>query len=121
MAELFDVAELYREGKFLRKIENFTDLRLYEPVVDKEMVRVFGGSTINDAKAGEFYYDASDTTTIDDDLDVIVTAGGKRWKRLTQRYATISQGSLADSDLQSGDDISELTNDANYFVSDPLI
>lgn len=121
MAELFDVAELYREGKFLRKIETFTDLRLYEPLVNKEMVRVFGGAAINDSKAGEFYYDAADTTTVDDDLDVIVTAGGKRWKRLTQRYATVAQGALADSALQSGDNISELTNDANYFVSDPLV
>ena len=34
-------------------------------------------------------------------------------------YATAAQGALADSALQSGDNVSDLTNDAAYVPSDP--
>jgi hypothetical protein len=34
-------------------------------------------------------------------------------------YATAAQGSTADSALQSGDNVSDLTNDAAYVTSDP--
>lgn len=64
------------------KIELASDLRNFEPAFDNQVILLMGLTTIA-VDSGEFYYDASDTTTADDGTDTIVTTGGKRWKRLS--------------------------------------
>ena len=45
------------------------------------ILRCYGRSNIFDNAAGEFYLDASDTTSADNDCTILVGVGGKRWKR----------------------------------------
>ena len=71
-----------------------------EPSVDVQVYNVFRAS-ITDAASGRTAL-ALGTAAQDDTGD----------------FATAAQGTLADSALQSGDNISELTNDENYTSSD---
>jgi len=57
------------------------DLRTTEPSKDGQLVYLSGHTTIG-VGGGEFYYDASDTTSADNGGTVIVTSGGKRWIRI---------------------------------------
>lgn len=60
--------------------DTIADLRLFEPSQDGQHKNVTG-HTFAGSGGGPFYYDASDTTSPDNDGTVIVTASGKRWKR----------------------------------------
>ena len=54
------------------------------------------------------------------DADKVLTTsavGVPQWE-VKSNFATSAQGALADSALQSGDNVSELTNDAGYLTSD---
>ena len=56
-------------------------LRLVNPVVDRQPFYVSGYRSGSSLGGGMFYYDATDTTSLDDDGAVIVTNSGKRIKR----------------------------------------
>lgn len=115
--ELITLAMLFRDGKLPSRVDTFDDLRQDEPSVDSELRVVLGSSAVSDGDGGIFYYDASDNTTADDDNEVIVTGEGARWKRLVLPYASSAQGNTADTALQPGDNISELTNDEQFISS----
>lgn len=66
---------------------NVTQLRLIEPISNGVKITLVG-HTLTGIGGGEFYYDSSDTTTIDDNGSVYVTAGGRRVKRLDFKDAT---------------------------------
>lgn len=62
-------------------ISNVATLRTTEPVYDGQVIQLLGISSAG-VGSGNFRYDASDTTTADDNSVTIVTSGGKRWKRI---------------------------------------
>lgn len=64
----------------MRNISTFSVLRNTEPLAPGEGVEV-NGHTVAGIGGGNMYHDPSDTTSIDNDFDVIVTPNGARWKR----------------------------------------
>jgi len=58
-----------------------SQLRSTVPTSDGQIIALVGHTTAG-IGGGLFRYDASDTTTADDDGLTIVTSGGKRWKRV---------------------------------------
>lgn len=63
------------------------DLRTIEPTVDGEL-RTISGHTLAGKGGGDFYYDASDVMSDDDNGTIIMTSGGARWKRVLLDYLT---------------------------------
>jgi len=61
-------------------IGNLDKLRLFEPTVDGQQASLLGHTTPG-IGGGDFFFDASDTTSADNDGTIIVTPGDKRWKR----------------------------------------
>lgn len=62
------------------QIDTIALLKLFEPVEDGQQISLLGHTT--PGFGGDvFYYDNLDTSTSDDNIVTIVTAGGKRWKR----------------------------------------
>ena len=84
------------------RINLASDLRGFEPAFDKQTVELIGLASVGSG-SGLFWYDAADTTTADDAEDTIVTAGGKRWKRLLQseKYDVVADA-IADTTLRVG-------------------
>lgn len=76
-------------------VDTVTDLRLFEPAFDNQVIFLLGLTTpgVGD---GHFYFDATDTTTADDGVDVIVTTDGARWKR-TDPGIVVSPGTATDA------------------------
>lgn len=56
--------------------------RTIEPTANKQKLDVAGYYSNSTVGGGSYVYDASDTTTLDDGILTLVTAGGKRWKAL---------------------------------------
>ena len=75
--------------------DTIADLRLFEPSQDGQHKNVTG-HTFAGSGGGPFYYDASDTTSPDNDGTVIVTASGKRWKRSGAGIPTLEKSGAAD-------------------------
>lgn len=66
-------------------------LRSIEPSTPNQQIMVnrYNDNDTDCAAAGVFYFHQSDTTSIDDGGIVIVTAGGKRWKRMYVESANV--------------------------------
>ncbi len=64
----------------LSKIDTIADLRNFEPTSDGQSIFLVGHTT-QGLGDGEFYFDSSDTTSSDNNFNIIVTVGGARWKR----------------------------------------
>lgn len=62
------------------QIDTIALLRSFEPTTDGQQVSLLG-HTLPGLGAGEFYFDESDTTSADNNGTIIVTTGGKRWRR----------------------------------------
>lgn len=73
------------------------DLRLLVPTYDGQQVELLG-HTLAGIGGGTFYYDASDTTSADNNGTVIVTSGGERWKRKNKGYALAEDFGLMGAD-----------------------
>lgn len=70
-------------------VGTIADLRNLEPTVDGQQINLLG-HTVAGVGGGVFYYDASDTTSADNNGTIIITSSGKRWKRkLTDRVPTV--------------------------------
>lgn len=64
----------------IKPASTISELRGLTPVYDGQQVELLG-HTLAGIGGGTFYYDASDTTSADNNGTVIVTSGGARWKR----------------------------------------
>jgi|SRR5476649_1941074 len=67
--------------EFIGRCPTVSGLRSIEPTTAGQPISVIEYAAGTNIGGGEFYYDASDMTTADNDGTVIVTTGGKRWKR----------------------------------------
>tara|TARA_R110000824_G_scaffold208044_6_gene393641 strand:- start:4550 stop:6865 length:2316 start_codon:yes stop_codon:yes gene_type:complete len=77
-------------------------LRALEPIADKQRANILG-HTISGTGGGEFWYDASDVASADDNGVTIVTTGGKRWRRVLHGYVTPQMfGGFADYNVAAG-------------------
>ena len=61
-------------------VDKVSDLRDIEPTQDGQQISLLG-HTYAGVGGGNWYYDESDTTTIDNNITVVVTSLGARWKR----------------------------------------
>lgn len=77
-----------------KAIPTVATLRITEPQYSGQVINLLGHTTAG-IGSGHFRYDASDSTTTDDDGVTIVTSGGKRWKRILNGFI--------DSDMYNGD------------------
>jgi lysophospholipase L1-like esterase len=65
-------------------LANVTLLRTLDPTISGQKVAVGGFTSDGDGGGGQWFYDTSDTTSADNGGMVVVTAQGKRWKRIIQ-------------------------------------
>ncbi len=70
------------------EVATIADLRSVEPEFDGQQISLLG-HTLPGIGGGEFYYDASDSG-LDNNGTLIVTTGGKRWKRPKSEFVDIS-------------------------------
>ena len=81
--------------------DSVQDLRDYEPLISGQQISVLG-HTISGVGGGTFYYDASDTTSADNNGTVIVTSKGGRWKRIkSSEYRLEDFGAVSGQDASS--------------------
>ncbi|MBL4940047.1 MAG: hypothetical protein JKY81_00120 [Colwellia sp.] len=63
------------------RVDTIALLGQEEPTVNLQSI-LLNGHTNAGIGGGEFFFDASDTTSADNNGTIIVTSGGKRWKRI---------------------------------------
>lgn len=87
----------------VQDVSTISDLRLTEPSRAGQLIGVtsyYGGwAAINGGGpefGGRFWHDSNDTTTPDNGFTCIVTAGGKRWKRVNGVYGVGHAGAIPD-------------------------
>lgn len=87
-------------------IDNIAALRTTEPAFSGAKARVtsyhsnWSSDGVGPIGGGDFYHDATDTTTADDGIFTFVTAGGARWKRQLNGVTL----NLAMGGVRNGDD-----------------
>lgn len=80
------------------QVESIADLRQFEPVKDRQVAFVKGYYAGSNKGGGYFVANFGDSTTADNDGTVIVTAGGKRWKRIAAELTPYDFGAKAGED-----------------------
>ena len=65
---------------FVKSVDTAVDLRALEPLIDGQQISLLGHTNAG-IGGGTFYYDAGDTTSVDNNGTVIITPLGARWKR----------------------------------------
>lgn len=66
--------------KYVGRCPTVAALRALEPTVTNQLVSVIAYRTGSSVGGGFYQYDSTDTTTVDNGMTCIVTAGGKRYK-----------------------------------------
>ncbi|WP_323887141.1 hypothetical protein [Aeromonas caviae] len=96
-------------AKLVGACPDIATLRTIEPTENGQRITVIGYYADTPLRGGgDFIHDAADTTTPDDGVLTIVSAGGKRWKRRNPnrlgRLCALDAGARADStaDLNAG-------------------
>lgn len=69
----------------LLSVNNVNELRNLVPTADDQVVFLVSHTAGRYAGGGEFYYANGDSTTADNNGTTIVTVGGARWKRLSDK------------------------------------
>lgn len=64
-------------------------LRATEPTINKQMISLVEYTVGTGYGGGLLWYDNTDTTSADNGVNIFVTAGGKRWKRLNSSVPTL--------------------------------
>lgn len=79
--------QVWQVSDFISGEDTIADLRNLEPLFDGQQIELLG-HTVAGIGGGIFYADFSDTTSPDDNGTVIVTPGGRRWKRKLNGFVT---------------------------------
>lgn len=96
-------------------VPDHASLRNVEPIVDGQPFVTLGSTSIGVGPSAVYYYDASDTTSVDNDDTVIVSTGGARYKKTQANVAASDVSESLYGDVQLA--ISTLDNDkANALV-----
>jgi len=84
--------------KYIGRCESISLLRSIEPSFPNQMISLVSHTAGKGIGGGFFSYDDSDSTSQDNNGTVIVTPGGKRWKRVINGERVIPQwfGALGD-------------------------
>ncbi len=88
------------------QVDSIAALREFEPVRDRQVVFVKGYYAGSNKGGGYFVADFADTTTTDNGGTVIVTARGKRWKRVVAESLSFSDFGIE----PNGDDVGARIN-----------
>ncbi|OOH87327.1 hypothetical protein BMT54_09970 [Pasteurellaceae bacterium 15-036681] len=83
------------------QVESIDALRKFEPLRDRQIAFVKGYYAGSNKGGGYFIADLSDTTTADNSGIVIVTASGKRWKRIYTEITPFDFGAKCSSELNT--------------------
>lgn len=98
--------------KFIGQAESVEQLRTIEPTADQQRILLKSWHAGKNLGGGEFYADFSDNSTADNGGTVIVTTGGKRWKRvLDSEISAFDFGAVGDGVV---DDAQALNRAANH-------
>lgn len=94
-----------------------------KPIADYVALRAYTGNATqvritNNGISGFFYYDAADTTSLDNGGTIIVASNGKRWKRLfTDHVYATWFGAKADWNGTTGTDNTAAIQAAIYYAA----
>lgn len=75
--------------KHIGQCESIAQLRTIEPTEDQQRILLKSWQAGKNVGGGEFYADFADDTTTDNSGTVIVTEGGKRWKRANPYHLSL--------------------------------
>lgn len=102
-ANSYDLFSAKDGEKYIGSAANIADLRTIEPTIQGQRVWLREYASNTGRGQGYFIYNANDTTSVDDAGYIVVTAGGKRWKRdlepeqlLVTHYGAIMDGTTDD-------------------------
>lgn len=89
------------------QVESIEALRQFEPLQDRQLAYVKGYYTGTAVGGGQFYFDEADTTSADNGGTVIVTASGKRWKRVNvgRTLSIVDFGAVGDYESDCNDSL----------------
>lgn len=90
----------------LQYIDSINALRAYAPTENGQVVFLISHQAGSHQGSGKFYYDTTDSTSVDNNGTVIVTASGARWKRFGNRI-TFDDFGADPTGLTSSDDAVE--------------
>lgn len=84
--------------KYVGKASDIAALRNIEPTLTNQQIIVDEHTSGKKLGGGFFKYDSTDTTSLDNNGTVIVTTGGKRWKRVTEGLTCVPEwfGAIGD-------------------------
>lgn len=82
--------------KYIGQAESVAQLRTIEPTTDQQRILLKSWHAGKNLGGGVFYADFTDTTSADNGGTVIVTAGGKRWKRVFTEITPFDFGAVND-------------------------
>lgn len=98
---------------------SYAELRAFEPTSDNQIislntpVSLVSGASYSYGTGGRFYYDKTDTTSVDDGWGCVVTPNGARWKRVLENSIL----NLSWMGVKPGDDLSDVLQSAITFVT----
>lgn len=96
-------------------IDTIADLRALEPLFDGQQIELLGHTTAG-IGGGIFYADFSDTTSPDNNGTVIVTPGGRRWKRKRKDFVLVDDFGVMPNDISANNNAAFI-NAVDYAVS----
>lgn len=67
--------------KLIGEVDSISLLRNIEPTITNQKIKLKSYYQDLNIGGGDFYYDINDTTSTDNGFSIIVTSGGKRWKK----------------------------------------
>lgn len=109
-------------GRAIGQFGTYAAVRALTSSMTADQIYVGGRSNVFDGAHGMFQYDATDTTSSDNDGTILVDAAGRRWKRQFYRKVNVLWfGAVGDWDgVSSGTDNTEPFQNAADFVSPDL-